>query len=168
MPSSALLRRPCRGAGCAKTAFGGGEGSGIHRRLLRPEFPLSPVIGHKVSRNRVACARPTSAATVIPRNPPITFGEVAAHYIKFELPDDQSDATIEKITNHDHRVQTLSEWLGSSGEGAGPTSLPKWKTGVRKSSENTSLKAPPSPKVEKVMNLVYRHDQRHGILDPDR
>jgi hypothetical protein len=30
---------------------------------LRPEFPLSPVIGHKVSRYSVACARPKSAAT---------------------------------------------------------------------------------------------------------
>jgi hypothetical protein len=30
---------------------------------LRPEFTLSPVIGHKVSRYSVACARPKSVAT---------------------------------------------------------------------------------------------------------
>jgi hypothetical protein len=43
------------------------------------------------------------------RDPRITFGEVAAHYVKFELPDDQSHATIEKIAIHDHEVQALSK-----------------------------------------------------------
>jgi hypothetical protein len=31
-----------------------------------------------------------------PKNPWITFGEVAAHYAKIELPEDQSTVTIEK------------------------------------------------------------------------
>jgi len=31
-----------------------------------------------------------------PRDPRITFGEVAAHYVRFELPDDQTNVTIEK------------------------------------------------------------------------
>jgi hypothetical protein len=52
-----------------------------------------------------------------PRNPRITFGEVAAHFIRFELPDDQTNATIEKsqstITKYKHY---LDRWV-----------LPKWQ-----------------------------------------
>src|SRR5260370_30969697 len=52
-----------------------------------------------------------------PRNPRITFGEVAAHYVKFELPDDQSDATIEEAQSTIAKYKNyLNSWV-----------LPRWQ-----------------------------------------
>lgn len=102
-----------------------------------------------------------------PRDPRITFGEVAAHYVKWELPDDQTNATIEKpqatITRCKHY---LSRWV-----------LPKWKReralavrpfGIGRRSKQIErehqLETTTLDEIRKVMNLVYRHGQRHGIL----
>src|SRR5258708_15451170 len=68
----------------------GGEGSGIHRHL-RPEFTLSPVIRHKVSRYSVACATPKSVASakVISRLIPeqsIPSGNQAVLHYKLSVP----------------------------------------------------------------------------------
>jgi hypothetical protein len=67
-----------------------------------------------------------------PRNPRITFGEVAAHYVKFELPDDQSDATIEKsqstITKYKHYLTSwvLPRWQSARALGVHPFEVEDW------------------------------------------
>ena len=44
----------------------------------------------------------------------VLFGELAAHYIQRELPDDQSEATIEKAYSTIQKIQTLSQPLGTA------------------------------------------------------
>jgi hypothetical protein len=102
-----------------------------------------------------------------PRDPRITFGEVAAHYVKFELPDDQSHATIEKsqstITKYKHYLNSwvLPKWRKERALAVHPFEVEDWfKQIEREHRLETSTLA----EVRKIMNLVYRHGQRYGIL----
>jgi hypothetical protein len=102
-----------------------------------------------------------------PRNPRITFGEVAAHYVKFELPDDQTKATIEKsqstITKYKHYLNrwVLPKWQRERALTVHPFEVEDWfKQIEREHRLETSTLA----EIRKIMNLVYRHGQRHGIL----
>jgi hypothetical protein len=102
-----------------------------------------------------------------PRNPRITFGEVAAHYVKFELPDDQSDATIEKaqstIAKYKHYLNSwvLPRWQRERALAIHPFEVEDWFKQIQREHllETTTV-----AEIRKVMNLVYRHGQRHGIL----
>ena len=102
-----------------------------------------------------------------PRDPRITFGEVAAHYVKFELPDDQSHATIEKsqstITKYKLYLNSwvLPKWRKERALAVHPFEVEDWfKQIEREHRLETSTLA----EIRKVMSLVYRHGQRHGIL----
>ena len=103
----------------------------------------------------------------LPRNPRITFGEVAAHYIKFELPDDQSDATIEKsqttITTYKHYLNgwVLPRWQRARALAVHPFEVEDWLKQIEREHQ---LESATLAEIRKVMNLVYRHGQRHGIL----
>ena len=101
------------------------------------------------------------------RNPRISFGEVAAHYVKFELLDDQTDATIEKsqsaITKYKHYLNRwiLPKWQRERALAVRPFEVEGWfKQIEREHRLETSTLA----EIRKIMNLVYRHGQRHGIL----
>ncbi len=102
-----------------------------------------------------------------PRNPRITFGEVAPHYVKFELPDDQSDATIEEaqstIAKYKHYLNSwvLPRWQRERALAVHPFEVEDWFKQIQPEHhlETTTL-----AEIRKVMNLVYRHGQRHGIL----
>jgi hypothetical protein len=102
-----------------------------------------------------------------PRNLRITFGEVAAHYTKFELPDDQSDATIEKspatITKYKHYLNrwVLPRWRKERALAMHPFEVEDWlkQVGREHQLETTTL-----AEIRKVMTVVYRHGQRHGML----
>ena len=103
----------------------------------------------------------------LPRNPRITFGEVAAHYVKFELPDDQTNATVEKsqctITKYKHYLDrwVLPKWQRERALAVRPFEVEDWfKQIEREHRLETSTLA----EIRKIMNLVYRHGQRHGIL----
>jgi hypothetical protein len=111
------------------------------------EIPSEEVAWERV--NELGLKRYTPDA---PRNPRISFGEVAAHYIKFELPDDQSNVTIEKsqstITKYKHY---LNRWVFRNGRGNVLSACirSKWKPGLDKLSENTVLKPAPWLKFER-------------------
>jgi hypothetical protein len=103
----------------------------------------------------------------LPRNPMITFAEVAAHYVKCELPDDQSNATIEKspstITKYKHYLNrwVLPRWQKERALAVHPFEVEDWFKQVEREHQ---LETNTLAEIRKVMNLVYRHGQRHGIL----
>ena len=102
-----------------------------------------------------------------PRDPRITFGEVAAHYIKFALPDDQTNVTIEKsqatISKYKHYLNrwVLPKWQKERALGVRPFQVEDWFKEIEREHE---LETATLFEIRKVMNLVYRHGQRHGIL----
>lgn len=101
------------------------------------------------------------------RDPRITFGEVAAHYVKFELPDDQTNVTIEKsestITKYKHYLNrwVLPKWQRERALGVRPSEVEDWFKQIEREHQ---LEIGTLAEMRKVMNLVYRHGQRHGIL----
>ena len=101
------------------------------------------------------------------RNPRITFGELAAHYVKFELPDDQSDVTIEKaqatITKYKHYLNSwaLPRWKQTPALAVHPFEVETW---FKEIAREHDLKIATLYEIRKVMNLVYRHGQRCGFL----
>lgn len=102
-----------------------------------------------------------------PRDPRITFGEVAAHYVKFELPDDQINATIEKsqstITKYKHCLNrwVLPKWQRERALAVRPFQVEDW---FREIEREHQLETSTLAEIRKIMNLIYRHGQRHGIL----
>ena len=101
------------------------------------------------------------------RNPRITFGELAAHYVKFELPDDQTNATIEKsqstIMKYKHYLNrwVLPKWQRERALALHPFEVEDWFKQIEREHR---LEASTLAEIRKIMNLVYRHGQRHGIL----
>ena len=102
-----------------------------------------------------------------PRDPRITFGEVAAHYVKFELPDDQSNATIEKsestITKYKYYLNrwVLPKWQRERALAVRPFQVEDWFKEIEREHQ---LETSTLAEIRKIMNLIYRHGQRHGIL----
>jgi len=96
-----------------------------------------------------------------------TFGELAAHYIQFELPEDQSDATIEKaqptITKYKHYLNrwALPRWQRTPAMAVYPFEV---ETRLRELEQEHHLKTTTLVEIRKVMNLVYRNGQRCGFL----
>ena len=101
------------------------------------------------------------------RDPRITFGEVAAHYVEFELPDDQTNATIEKsqstIRKYKHYLNkwVLPKWQRERALAVRPFQVEDWFKEIERGHE---LETATLAEIRKVMSLVYRHGQRHGIL----
>jgi hypothetical protein len=102
-----------------------------------------------------------------PRDPRITFGEVAAHYVKFGLPDDQTKATIEKsqstIKKYKHYLNrwVLPKWHSARALSVPPFEVEDW---LKQIEREHRLESSTLAEIRKIMNLVYRHGQRHGIL----
>jgi len=71
-------------------------------------------------------------AHLLERNPRLTFGELAAHYVKFELRDDQSNATIEKarltIIKYKHYLNrwALPRWQRTAALAVSPFEVETW------------------------------------------
>src|SRR5437667_9325379 len=101
------------------------------------------------------------------RNPRITFGEIAAHYVEFELPDDQSGATIEKaqstIVKYKHYLNSwvLPKWQRERALAVHPFEVEDWFKQIQ---QERQLDTTTLVEIRKVMDLVYRHGQRHGNL----
>ncbi len=98
---------------------------------------------------------------------PVTFGELAKHYLSNELPLDQQDATISKdrSTAKTYR-RYLNRWV-----------LPRWEERValaiepleveqwlKELSKRHELGNSTRWKIKELMNLVYRHGIRYGLL----
>ena len=95
------------------------------------------------------------------------FGELAAHYIQKELPEDQTQATIEKAYSTIRKYKRyLSRWA-----------LPRWGTipalavhppdvedWLRELKKKFELRNPTLGEIRKAMNNVYVHGQRQGFL----
>jgi len=95
------------------------------------------------------------------------FGELAAHYIQKELPEDQTQATIEKAYSTIRKYKRyLSRWA-----------LPRWGTipalavhppdvedWLRELKKKFELRNPTLGEIRKAMNNVYVHGQRQEFL----
>ena len=102
-----------------------------------------------------------------PLDPRITFGEVAAHYVRIELPHDQTGATIEKsqstITKYKHYLNrwVLPKWQKERALAVRAFEVEDWFKQIEREYQ---LETATLAELRKVMNLVFRHGQRHGIL----
>jgi len=101
---------------------------------------------------------------------PVAFGELARNYLANELADDQSDSTAPKdrTTAITYR-RYLNRWI-----------LPRWESVIALAIEpleveqwlkllgnRHKLANPTRAKIREVMNLIYRHGIRYGLLPRD-
>ena len=99
-----------------------------------------------------------------------TFGHLAQHYIEHELQADQSEATIEKAytTAETYKRILNSRVIPRFGKQAylaiEPLEVEQWLKEVKKAE---SLENPTLDKIRRVMNLVYKHGQRYGLIPRD-
>ena len=97
----------------------------------------------------------------------ILFGELAAHYIQRELPDDQREATIEKaystISKYKRYLNrwVLPRWNSTPPLAIHPPDVEDWLKDLKK---RLALKNPTLGEIRKAMNNVYVHGQRQGLL----
>ena len=96
-----------------------------------------------------------------------TFGQLAAHYTQHELPENQENAQIEKaystILKYRRYLKrwALPRWETTPALTVEPIEVERWLKALRKKHglENSTL-----VEIRKVMNLVYKHGQRYGLL----
>ena len=104
------------------------------------------------------------------RGNPTTYGQLCQHYIQNELQEDQSEATIEKaFTTAETYRRILSKRViprfgRKSPLAIEPLEIEKWLKEVKKAE---SLENPTLDKIRRVMNLVYKHGQRYGLIPRD-
>lgn len=104
------------------------------------------------------------------RGKPQTIAHLCQHYIENELQDDQSEATIEKAyTTAETYKRILNKRViprfgGRSPISIEPLEIENWLREL-KTAEN--LQNPTLDKIRRVMNLVYKHGQRYGLIPRD-
>ena len=97
----------------------------------------------------------------------VLFGELAAHYMQMELPEDQSQATIEKAYSTIRKYKrylnrwALPRWRDTPALSVQPDKVEGWLKELRK---KCTLANPTLGEIKKVMNNVYVHGQRQGFL----
>jgi len=97
----------------------------------------------------------------------VLFGELAAHYMQMELPEDQSQATIEKAYSTIRKYKrylnrwALPRWRDTPALSVQPHEVEGWLKELRK---KCTLANPTLGEIKKVMNNVYVHGQRQGFL----
>src|ERR1700677_3686146 len=95
------------------------------------------------------------------------FGELAAHYIQKELPEDQTQATIEKAYSTIRKYKrylsrwALPRWGTTPALAVHPPDVEDWLRELKKQFE---LRNPTLGEIRKAMNNVYVHGQRQGFL----
>jgi integrase len=95
------------------------------------------------------------------------FGELAAHYIQRELPEDQTQATIEKAYSTIRKYKrylsrwALPRWGTTPALAVHPPDVEDWLRELKKKFE---LRNPTLGEIRKAMNNVYVHGQRQGFL----
>ncbi|HVO62501.1 MAG TPA: site-specific integrase [Terriglobales bacterium] len=133
------------------------------------------VIGTKKELPNRAAAREFVKSLYLPINHPgsnhsgrpLTFGDIAAHYLQEELADDQSQASIPKAhsTTETYR-RYLQKWvLPRWGEQTAlliqPLDLENW---LKELGRTSGLENQTRSKIRQVIGLVYKHAQRVGFL----
>jgi integrase len=104
------------------------------------------------------------------RGKPTTFAQLCQHYIQNELQEDQSEATIEKAftTAETYRrilnKRVIPRFGKKSPLAIEPLEIERWLRDLKKTE---SLENPTLDKVRRVMNLVYKHGQRYGLIPRD-
>jgi integrase len=104
------------------------------------------------------------------RGNPTTYGQLCQHYVKNELQEDQSEATIEKAyTTAETYKRILNKRViprfgRKSPLAIEPLEVEKWLREVKKAE---GLENPTLDKIRRVMNLVYKHGQRYGLIPRD-
>jgi integrase len=97
----------------------------------------------------------------------ILFGELTANYMQRELPDDQSEATIEKAYSTIYKYKrylnrwALPRWKNTPALALRPPDVEDWLKDLKKKS---ALSNPSLGEIRKAMNNVYVHGQRQGLL----
>jgi integrase len=100
----------------------------------------------------------------------LTFGSLAANYVTNELPKCQDNATISKAssTNTTYRRYLnrwiLPRWETTAALAIEPLEVEQWLRFLRSEHQ---LKPPTLDKIRRVMNLVFKHGQRYGLLPRD-
>ena len=95
------------------------------------------------------------------------FGELAAHYIQKELPEDQTQATIEKAYSTIRKYKrylsrwALPRWGTTPALAVHPPEVEDW---LRELKNKFALRNPTLGEIRKAMNNVYVHGQRQGFL----
>jgi integrase len=104
------------------------------------------------------------------RGKPRTFAQLAQHYVEHELQEDQSEATIEKAytTAETYKRVLNNRVIPRFGKRAPlaiePLEVEQWLKEVKKAE---GLENPTLDKIRRVMNLVYKHGQRYGLIPRD-
>lgn len=97
----------------------------------------------------------------------LLFGELAAHYIQKELPEDQRQATIEKAYSTIRKYKrylsrwALPRWGATPALAVQPPEVEDW---LRELKNKFALRNPTLGEIRKAMNNVYVHGQRQGFL----
>ena len=95
------------------------------------------------------------------------FGELAAHYMQKELPEDQRQATIEKAYSTIRKYKrylsrwVLPRWGATPALAVHPPEVEDW---LRELKNKFALRNPTLGEIRKAMNNVYVHGQRQGFV----
>ncbi len=98
---------------------------------------------------------------------PVKFGRLARHYIDYELPKNQEDATIPKAhSTAETYTRYLKKWIIPRWEdrvalSIEPLEVEEWLRGLGK---QCGLAHPTRSKIRGIMSLVFGHGQRLGFL----
>jgi integrase len=104
------------------------------------------------------------------RGKPQTIAQLCQHYTENELQEDQSEATIEKAytTAETYRRILNKRVIPRFGEKSPislePLEIENW---LRELKTVENLQNPTLDKIRRVMNLVYKHGQRYGLIPRD-
>jgi integrase len=104
------------------------------------------------------------------RGKPKTLGQLVQHYTEHELQEDQSEAAIEKAytTAETYKRILTNRVIPRFGKRAPlsiePLEVERWLKELKKAE---ALENPTLDKIRRVMNLVYKHGQRYGLIPRD-
>jgi integrase len=96
----------------------------------------------------------------------VTFGDLARHYIKYELgdladvDDQKSHTTVERylqVLNN----RLIPRWDKAVALDIQPLDVKQW---LKASKRQENLENPTVDKIRRVMNLVFRHGQTYGLI----
>jgi integrase len=104
------------------------------------------------------------------RGMPRILSQLAQHYIEHELQEDQSEAAIEKAytTAETYKRILAKRVIPRFGkrmpQSIEPLEVERWLNELKKVE---GLQNPTLDKIRRVMNLVYKHGQRYGLIPRD-